>query len=103
MDPLSDPSGDHQNRGPAFLSVSITFCVLAFVSVLLRLYTRLTIVHLIGMDDLAVFLAMVSLLRLLYRSISSPDRHCQFSQQYPTGYALRLALVDMSMSFRFLN
>ena len=63
MDPLSDPSEDHRNRGSAYLSVSITFCALAFVLVLLRFYTRLTIIHLIGMDDLAVFLAMVSLQR----------------------------------------
>lgn len=66
MDPLSDPSGIHRNRGSAFLSVSIIFCVLAFASVLLRMCTRLAIIHrMTSMDDLAVILAMVSLQSLL--------------------------------------
>ena len=59
MEALSEPSGGDQNKGPVFSAVVVTFCALACVSVLLRLFVRVGMIHSVGWDDFWIWLTLV--------------------------------------------
>ena len=60
MEALSEPSGGDQNKGPVFSAFAITFCALACVSVLLRLYVRVRMIRAGGWDDVCICFALVN-------------------------------------------
>ena len=47
------------NKAPDLLAVLWTFTMLALIVVLLKIYTRLRIIHETGLDDFFIFLSMV--------------------------------------------
>jgi hypothetical protein len=55
------PNYDHPvTRGPALPIVSVICATLALIVVLMRFYTRFVILRAPGLDDLFIFLALVS-------------------------------------------
>ena len=70
MEALSKPSGGDQNRGPELDAVAATFCALACISVLSRLFVRMKMIHAVGWDDATICLTMVGNNPLGYRSSS---------------------------------
>ena len=48
------------NRGPSILAVSWTECAVAILFVSARMYTRISLIHNVGMDDWMMLLALVS-------------------------------------------
>lgn len=72
-----------EDRGPLCKHIVITFTVLAFVSVCLRLYTRIRF-HKTGWEDWTIAVSMVGLSSiepsaLLIRVTGSIHRHCSMS------------------------
>lgn len=55
------------NRGPCILAVSWTECVVAILFVSARMYTRIFLIHNVGIDDWMMLLALVSLAGLMIR------------------------------------
>lgn len=60
MEALSEPLGGDRNKGPAYLAVALTFCAVACVFVLLRMFVRLRMVRSTGWDDAFICVALVS-------------------------------------------
>ena len=48
------------NRGPSILAVSWTECAVATLFVSARMYTRISLIHNVGIDDWTILLALVS-------------------------------------------
>ena len=59
MEALPKPPGGDQNKGPVYLAVALTFCAVALVFVLLRMYVRTRMLRSMGWDDAFVCFAMV--------------------------------------------
>ena len=59
MEALLEPSGGDQNKGPGLDAVAATFCALACIFVLLRLFVRMRMIHSVGWDDATICLTMV--------------------------------------------
>ena len=59
MEALSEPLGGDQNKGPELDAVAATFCALACISVLSRLFVRTRMIHAVGWDDVTICLTMV--------------------------------------------
>ena len=59
MEALSEPSGGDQNKGPELDAIAATFCALACISVLSRLFVRMRMIHAVGWDDATICLTMV--------------------------------------------
>ena len=59
MEALSEPSGKDQNKGPGLDVVNATFCALACIFVLSRLFVRVRMIHSVGWDDVCICLNVV--------------------------------------------
>ena len=59
MEALSKPLDGDQNKGPGLDAIAATFCALACISVLLRLFVRVRMIHSVGWDDFCACLTMV--------------------------------------------
>ena len=59
MEALSEPSGGDQNKGLLLNAGNATFCALACVLVLSRLFVRVRMIHSVGWDDVCICLTMV--------------------------------------------
>ena len=55
------------NRGPSILAVSWTECAVAILFVSARMYTRIFLIHNVGIDDWMMLLALVSPAEVLSR------------------------------------
>lgn len=53
-------ASDQGNWGPAILALTIAFLVVVLISLFLRIFTRVWIVHQFWYDDAAIILAVVS-------------------------------------------
>ncbi len=60
-EPGDDPALDAETRVPILMGVSIAFLVFSSIVVLLRIFTRFTIVRLPGSDDYTIVFAQVRL------------------------------------------
>lgn len=58
MEALPEPSGGDRNKGPAYLAVALTFCAVACIFVLLRLFVRIRMIHSTGWDDVFICVAL---------------------------------------------
>jgi hypothetical protein len=57
---MDQQGGLHESQAPQVLAIIITFPILAAITVLLRLYTRLKIISNASIDDVCVVVAMVN-------------------------------------------
>ena len=73
MEALPEPSGGDQNKGPGLDAVSATFCALACIFVLSRLFVRVRMIHSVGWDDAWICLTIVGN-NVLENRISSFER-----------------------------
>lgn len=55
------------NRGPSILAVGWTECAIAILFVNARMYTRISLIHNVGIDDWMMLLALVSPAGVLIR------------------------------------
>jgi hypothetical protein len=55
----TDPVINAETRFPTVITISATFASLSFAAVLLRLYTRVFLIHQPGIDDATIALAEV--------------------------------------------
>jgi hypothetical protein len=60
--PGENPELDAQTRVPLLWGIAIAFLVLSGTAVLLRLYTRQFVVRNVGLDDVTIAVAFVSLI-----------------------------------------
>ena len=54
------PAGGDRNKAPAFATITILVSVVATVSVVARLYVRSRVIRQVGMDDVIITIALVS-------------------------------------------
>lgn len=57
---LQQPPGARQNRGPAFLVVTLIFTIVASIVVTLRVYIRVWVKRTFGWDDGVIIFSLVS-------------------------------------------
>ena len=73
---LLPPPGGRHNKGPAFLTVALLFTILAFISVILRVYVRVWIKPNFGWDDGIIIFATVGLRAHLLSSMLTITAPC---------------------------
>ncbi len=73
MEAPSEPLDGDQNKGPVYCAVALSFCALACVFVLLRMFVRIKMIHSIGWDDVFICLALVSIELLEEHSDVNPE------------------------------
>ena len=61
------------NRGPHILAATWVQCAIALLLVGARMYTRIHLIHNVGLDDWIILLALVSSMRLIMSVVRIED------------------------------